>query len=184
MLQTQMLDLTLLEKRNSLMIAIALDTLVAYLLSRKKLKTFQYLIYGFIAAFFISAITSGISSSILDEKPGVYFLKVINGIIFNSFFIYIEHYFIKSDLIRKIGIKKAVEKLHAEDQYWEQNEHKLILQALEKYKITGTKFDLVNPELEFNISRMSTEEIIKRLDTENFAEESIPSALKVLNSRL
>jgi hypothetical protein len=166
------------------MLAIALDTLVAYLLSRRKLKTFQYLIYGFIAAFFISAITSGISSSILDEKPGIYFLKVLSGTVFNAFIIYIEHYFIKSDLIRKIGIKKAVEKLHAEDQYWEKNERELILKAIEKYKLSGSNIDLENSELEFNISRMSTEEIIKRLDTENFAEESIPSALKVLNSRL
>ena len=162
------------------MIAIALDTLVAYLLSRKKLKTFQYLIYGFFAAFFISAITSGVSSSILDEKPGVYFLKVLNGIIFNAFFIYIEHYFFRR-IQRK---RKAAEQLHAEDQYWEQNERDLILKTLEKYKFAVSQTELVKPELEFNISQMSTEEIIRRLDTSNFSDVSIPSALKVLNSRL
>lgn len=162
------------------MIAIALDTLIAYLLSRKKLGTFLYLICGLIGAIFVSAITPAISSSNIDEKPGVYLIEVISGTLLNSIAIYLLFYFFK----RRQKIKKAAEHAHAEDQYWEKNEHELILKTLEKYKDRDIKPQPGNTELELNLSQMSTEEIIKRLETNNFADESIPSALKVLSSRL
>jgi uncharacterized membrane protein YeaQ/YmgE (transglycosylase-associated protein family) len=162
------------------MIAITLDTLVAYLLSRKKLGTSLYLIYGLIGAIFVSAITSAIGSSNIDEKPGVYLIEVINGTLLNSITICLLFYFFK----RRQKIKKAAEQLHTQDRYWEQNEHELILKTLEKYTDIDFKSQSGNTELEFNLSQMSTEEIIKRLDTNYFADESIPSALKVLSSRV
>jgi uncharacterized membrane protein YeaQ/YmgE (transglycosylase-associated protein family) len=162
------------------MIAIALDTLIAHLLSRKKLGTFLYLIYGLIGAIFVSAITPAISSSSIDETPGVYLIEVISGTLLNSIAICLLFYFFK----RRQKIKKAAEHAHAEDQYWEQNEHELILKTLEKYKDRDFKFQSGNTELELNLSQMSTEEILKRLETNNFSDESIPSALKVLSSRL
>jgi hypothetical protein len=162
------------------MIAIALDTLVAYLLSRKKLSIFLYFIYGLIGAILASAITSAVGSPNIDEKPGVYLLEVISGTVINSVAISLLFYFFK----RRQKIKKAAEQLHAEDQYWEKNERDLILKTLEKYKHVDCQFKSGNKELEFNLSQMSTEAIIKRLDTDNFADAAIPSALKVLNSRL
>jgi hypothetical protein len=162
------------------MIAVALDTLIAYLLSKKKLSTFQYLIYGFISAVFISAATSAISSSSLDENSGIYFIKVLTGTVLNIFLIYVLHYF----FIRRQRIKKAIDKLHVEDQYWEQNEREFLLKTLEKYKHVNYQGAPVNSELEFSLSQLSTENIINRLETNNFAKESIPSALRTLSSRL
>jgi len=162
------------------MIAVALDTLIAYLLSKKKLSTFQYLIYGFISAVFVSAATSAIGSSNIDQKPGIYLIELITGTVLNIFLIYVLHYF----FIRRQRIKKAKDKLHVEDQYWEQNEREFILRTLEKYKHVNFQGAPINSELEFSLSQLSTENIINRLETNNFAEESIPSALRTLSSRL
>ena len=161
------------------MIAIVLDILAAYLLRRYFSTKFQYFFMGVIAGVINATIGAFLVGIWLDEPPGTVLMGALSGALYHTLFIFL---FLFCDL-RFIAKKSKREALKAEDKYWDANGERIITDVLKNHQGIDLSVASRNEILEENLTRLSTEEIIERIQKKHFSDDAIPSALRVLNSR-
>jgi hypothetical protein len=169
--------------RLQLMISILLDLLAAYFIRRKFTSKVMYLLLGFFAGILSSTIGSFLVGFWVDESPGQILLRAISGVIPHTLFIYISLLVGSWESKRREKKKAAIELSNASDKYWEENEQVVITNILENYRTIDLAIAR-NQMLEENLTKLSTEEIVDRLNKKNFSDDAIPSALRVLRNRL
>lgn len=166
-----------------IMIAILLDLLAVYLIRRRFSSKVMYLLMGFIAGIFSSTVGSFLVGYWFDERPGQILIGAIAGVIPHSLFIYISLFLDSWDAKRRAKKKAAIELSNASDRYWEENEQLVITNVLENFR--GVDLTVArNRTLEENLTKISTEEIVEKLNKKNFSDDAIPSVLRVLKNRL
>lgn len=166
------------------MIAILLDLFAVYFMRRYFSSKIMYLLFGLVAGFLSSSVGSLLVGLWFDEALGIILIRAISGVVPHTLFIYICLFLDLWNSKKERQKKAAIESLNAEDKYWEANEKIIIANILGKYQSIDLSAVLRNEILEENLTSLSTEEIIERLNKEHFSDDSIPSALRVLNTRL
>jgi hypothetical protein len=164
------------------MISLILAVAFAYFLEKKYQKLWEILLYGLLAGLAVP-----ISSSLLllafasqDISIALITFNVLSGVIPYTLLIY---FFIW--LSRRVKRKAvAVKSDEMAGKYWEQNEKEAILRTLEKHDISEVEAKPHNSSLEENIDKLSTEELVEKLNQNYFTYESVPSVLRVLKRRL
>jgi hypothetical protein len=166
-----------------ILVSIVIDTLAAYLLRRFFSSTLLHLLLGGVAGA-ISAIVGSLVAGIgLDESLGVVVLRALSGpphILFIYIFVFSGVWFDK----RRARKKATLEAMKAEDRYWEEHEVDIINEILNEHKSMDLSVPAKNEVLEENLGRLSTEDIVERIQKKHFSEDAIPSALRVLKNRL
>ena len=161
------------------MIALLLDTVAGYLLARffssKLLIMLMSLLAGAMTAF-IGSYLVGLS---LGDRPGVIVLDAVAVAPLHSIFIFLVALVNLWFGTRRLRIKAP----KAEDEYLDANELDSIMAALGKYKALDLTTAPSDEKLERNLAQLSTDELIEKLEMKYFAEEALPSALRVLKSR-
>ena len=119
-----------------------------------------------------------------DEKPGQILMSAISGVVPHTLFVYISLLLDSWNSNRSAKKNEAIELSNAGDRFWEENEQLVITAILKNYQRVDLNASARNKMFEENLARLSTEEIVDRLNRNNFSEDSIPSALRVLSNRL
>ncbi len=167
-----------------MMIAILLDLFAVYLMRRYFSSKIMYLLLGLVAGLLSSAVGSFVVGLWLDETPGIILVKAISGAGPHTLLIYIFIFLDSWDSKRRAQKKAAIESLNAQDKYWEANEKIIITRVLESYQSIELSAITRNEILEENLTRLSTDEIVERLNKKHFSDDAIPHALRVLSNRL
>ena len=115
----------------------------------------------------------------LGDRAGVIVLNAVETAPLHSVFIFLEALCILWDRKRRLRIKA----LKVEDEYLDANELNSIMAALGKYKALDLTTAPSDENLERNLAQLSTDELIEKLEMKYFAEEALPSALRVLDNR-
>lgn len=144
----------------------------------------MYLLFGLVAGFLSSSVGSLLVGLWFDEALGIILIRAISGVVPHTLFIYICLFLDLWNSKKERQKKAAIESLNAEDKYWDANEKIIIANILGKYQSIDLSAVLRNEILEENLTSLSTEEIIERLNKKIFSDDSIPSALRVLKNRL
>lgn len=161
------------------MIAIALDFLAAYALKKYFSTKRQYFLMGLIAGVTNAMAGAFLVGMWLDEPPGVIVTRALSGVLPHTIFIFICLFF----ALRLDANKANKRALADEEKNWDEDEQRVITDVLKNNQDVDLSIASRNEALEENLARLSTEEIIERIQSKNFAVASIPSALRVLRSR-
>lgn len=161
------------------MIAIILDFLAAYVLKRYFSTKLQYFFMGLIAGVITATAGAFLVGMWLDEPPGVIATRALSGVVPHTLFIFICLFF----GLRLDAKKVNKQALKDEEKYWDENEQRVITDVLKNNQGVDLSAAPHNEALEENLARLSTEEIVERLQNKNFADVSVPSVLRVLSSR-
>jgi hypothetical protein len=161
------------------MFGIFFDVVAAYALRRLCSTKFQFFIFGLIAGFFSSLASSLLSFLLLNESPAIVVLNALSGIFINSIiiwiFIWIDFY-----IDRKIRLKKnIVDKIIEKERLFDLNEVDNIKSVLKKFEHIKTDVQ-INESLKTNLTKLSTEELLSKLETNSFADEALPTVIHVL----
>lgn len=161
------------------MIAIVLDFLAAYVLKRYFSTKLQYFFMGLIAGVINATAGAFLVGIWLDEPPGVIATRALSGVVPHTLFIFICLFF-----ALRLDVQKAKKQaLKNEEEYRDESEQRVITDVLKNNQGVDLSAAPRDEALEENLARLSTEEIIGRMQNKNFADASIPSVLRVLDSR-
>ena len=162
-----------------MIIALLLDAVAGYLLARFFSSKLLIMLMSLLAGPMTSFIGSYLVGLSLGDRPGVIVLDAVVAAPLHSILIFLEALGILWDRKRRLRIKA----LKAEDEYLDANELNSIMTALGKYKDLDLTTAPSDENLERNLAQLSTDELIEKLEMNYFAEEALPSALRVLENR-
>lgn len=165
------------------MLAILLDTLAAYLLRKYFSTKLQYFFFGIIAGVINSAVSAFLMGALLNETPSAVVVSALSGAFLHPILIFIFLYIDLRFISKKLKRNAAIAAANAEDEYWDANEGRIIDEVLKSHQSIDLSVAERNEILEDNLARLPTEEIIEKIKRKHFAEDAIPSVLRVLSSR-
>jgi len=160
------------------MFGIIFAVIAAFALLRLCSTKLHFFIFGLIAAFFSSITNALLIILLLNEPPAIVVFNALSSIFYHTILIWLIAY---TDIRRKRK-KDNVAKIIEHEKIWDLNEVATINSVLNKFESVKSDTNL-NDALKTNLMRLSTEELLSKLDSNHFEEDSLPTVLHVLSLR-
>lgn len=159
------------------MLAILLDSVLAYLIYKRGINNLQSTIAAFLGGTMIAAITTIGVEVFVERKPAESIVQFLVGCLLHPIFILLLLYFFR----RKQRARQAIQ----EEQRQDETDYSRAIQALlDTHKHYLDREVVIDPDFQDRLERESTDVLIDKVRNEYFRDEALPAVLQILKSRI